>query len=150
MKTAIFGPTHPLVLGPLYIFSDLRHYIFQPPVSWRRHRTALVYHPRWTTGRILLLSLVIPSSTNSSWVFSQRSFSSKPAGWATPLGAAAAGGGRRRRKKAGPRDVGRQEAPQAAAGGIPVFRKGPGQRGASRSGQFRSPHPRDGQSPEER
>lgn len=26
------------------MFSDLRHYIFQPPVPWR-HRTALVYHP---------------------------------------------------------------------------------------------------------
>ena len=98
------------------MFSDLTHYIFQPPVPWR-HRTALVYHLRWTTGRILL-SLVIPSSTNSSWVFSQRSFSSKAAGRATPLGAAAAGGGRRRRKKAGPRDVGRREAPQAAAGGV--------------------------------
>lgn len=128
------------------MFSDLTHYIFQPPVPWR-HRTALVYHLRWTTGRILL-SLVIPSSTNSSWVFSQRSFSSKAAGRATPLGAAAAGGGRRRRKKAGPRDVGRREAPPSSSGRGPVFRKGPAQRGGSRSGRFRSPHTRDGQSPE--
>lgn len=36
------------------MFSDLTH-IFQPPEPWR-HRTALVYHLRWTTGRILLSS----------------------------------------------------------------------------------------------
>ncbi|KAI4537080.1 hypothetical protein MG293_013283 [Ovis ammon polii] len=59
-------------------------------------------------------------------------------------------GGRRKEEEEESGSSGRRSAGSSASssGRGPVFRKGPAQRGGSRSGRFRSPHTRDGQSPE--